>query len=121
MINIKNVSAGIAMMAVLGLLTVANVAHAEYPNILVNENMTIGSTGQGVVVLQGLLSEMGYLEIPAGVPFGYYGSMTKDALAKYQARTFITPSVGYFGPTTKVAMFTDFSNKGWMTILGWNK
>jgi len=56
-----------------------------------------------------------------GVPFGYYGSLTKDALAKYQFRMNINPSVGYFGPATKVVMFTDFTNKGWMHILGWNK
>jgi peptidoglycan hydrolase-like protein with peptidoglycan-binding domain len=92
---------------------------AEYPNIIMGQNMTVGSTGQGVVVLQGLMSELGFLNVPDGIPFGYYGGMTRDAVAKYQSSTYVTPAVGYYGPVTKSSMYNDFSNHGWLGMLGW--
>lgn len=112
---------GISVFAVLVMTVFVSVpkANAEYPNILAGQNMTIGSTGQGVVVLQGLMSELGYLSVPSGIPFGYYGSMTRDAVAKYQASTNVTPAVGYYGPVTKVSMYSDFANHGWLPLLGW--
>ena len=94
-------------------------AHAESPDILSGNNLSIGSTGQGVVVLQGLLSEMGFLNIPAGIPFGYYGAITKSAVDKYQSSLSIYPSSGNFGPDTKIAMHSDLSNHGYLNILGW--
>lgn len=112
---------GISVFAVLVMTVLISVpkAHAEYPNILAGQNMTIGSTGQGVVVLQGLMSELGYLNVPSGIPFGYYGSMTRDAVAKYQASTYVAPAVGYYGPITKVSMYSDFARHGWLPLLGW--
>ena len=88
-------------------------------NILTGTNLTVGSTEQNVVVLQGLLSEMGYLNIPFNIPLGYFGSLTKSALAKYQVSQNIYPPVGYFGPLTKIAMHQQFSSNGWLAILGW--
>lgn len=92
---------------------------SEYPNILTGQNMTVGSTGQGVVVLQGLMSELGFLNVPSGIPFGYYGSLTRDAVARYQASINVQPAVGYYGPITKVAMYSDFSQHRWLSTLGW--
>ncbi|MDD5152841.1 MAG: peptidoglycan-binding protein [Candidatus Pacebacteria bacterium] len=94
-------------------------AKAAENNILVGSNLTIGSTGQNVVVLQGLMSELGYLDIPLGVSMGYYGTMTKNAVARYQAAQLVSPAVGYFGPITKNAMQTQFASHNWLTILGW--
>lgn len=111
---------GLIMVLAMTLLVSAPQAKAaEYPNILVNQDMTLGSTGQGVVVLQALMSEMGYLNVPSGVPFGYYGSLTKSAVARYQASTNVSPPVGYYGPITKVSMHDDFSRRGWLPLLGW--
>lgn len=101
------------------LVSVPQAKAAEYPNILAGQNLTIGSTGQNVVVLQALMSELGYLNIPSGIPFGYYGSMTKDAVARYQSATNISPAVGYYGPVTKVSMYSDFAGHGWLPLLGW--
>jgi hypothetical protein len=92
---------------------------AETPNIIIGPNMTVGSTGQGVVVLQGLMSEMGYLSIPSGISFGYYGSLTRNAVSKYQVYNNISPSVGYYGPITKSSMYSDLSRHGWLQMLGW--
>ncbi len=92
---------------------------AQYPNIILGQDMAVGSTGQGVVVLQSLLSETGYLIIPAGVPFGYYGSLTMEAVARYQNSLNIVPSNGYFGAITKSAMYSHFAVHGWLDLLGW--
>lgn len=97
----------------------ASYAQAAEVNILTGVDMTLGSTGQHVVVLQGLLQELGYMSIPTGIPLGYYGVMTRDGLARYQAALNVTPAVGYFGPVTKVAMHQQFLSKGWLTGLGW--
>lgn len=92
---------------------------AVSPNILIGQDMTVGSTGQGVAVLQSLLSELGYLSVPAGVPFGYFGSLTQNAVARYQAAMNVSPAAGYFGPITKASMRSDFSSHGWLRLLGW--
>lgn len=34
----------------------------------------------------------------------YFGSLTKNALSKYQTANTILPSVGYFGPITRAQM-----------------
>ena len=112
------ISTGIIVFA-MTMLVSAPQAKAEYPNILAGQNMTMGSTGQDVVVLQGLMSELGYLSVPRGVPFGYYGSLTRDAVARYQSSTNVSPAVGYYGPLTKVSMYNDFSNRGWLKLLQW--
>lgn len=109
---------GASLVFAFGLFFSVPQANAE-TNILVSENLTIGSTGSGVVVLQGLLSEMGYMSIPVTVPFGYFGPATKAALARYQTTQSVSPSVGYFGPATKIAMHQHFASHNWLTMLGW--
>ena len=123
-INYFKLSTGILMgtgLMVFAMAMLVSVprANAEYPNILAGQNMTMGSTGQDVVVLQGLMSELGYLSVPNGVPFGYYGSLTRDAVARYQSSTNVSPAVGYYGPATKISMYNDFSNRGWLKLLQW--
>ena len=64
-------------------------------------DLTIGSTGADVNALQAMLIASGDLAIPA--PTGYFGEMTKAALAKRQARHGV-PATGYFGPLTRAAI-----------------
>lgn len=64
-------------------------------------DLTIGSTGADVSSLQATLVSKGKLVMPAGVSMGYFGSLTKTALASYQASAGIAPAVGYFGPITR--------------------
>ncbi|NCS98938.1 peptidoglycan-binding protein [Candidatus Parcubacteria bacterium] len=66
-------------------------------------DLTIGSTGADVVALQDVLIDLGYLNIPAGVSKGYFGSLTQSALASMQAAEGISPASGYFGPITRSA------------------
>ncbi len=97
----------------------ATLTHAATPQITAGENLTVGSEGPNVVVLQALLTETGYLNIPTGIAMGRFGGLTRDALARYQAATYVRPSVGYFGPVTKVSMYTDYAARGWLPLLGW--
>ena len=94
---------------------------AAEPNILTGNDLSVGTDGSHVVALQGLLSEMGYLTVPSDVAYGHFGSLTKNALARYQASRGVTPAVGYFGPVTKVSMYTDYLGHGWLALLGWNQ
>lgn len=64
-------------------------------------DLTIGSTGSQVTALQQWLVSKGYLMMPAGTSYGYFGALTKSALAKYQAEAGISPASGYFGPITR--------------------
>ena len=110
---------GLALGIIMVMVVAIPQAKAESPNILVGSDLTVGATGQGVVVLQGLLSEMGYLTVPAGISLGYYGALTKSAVARYQTSLQVSPPAGYFGPVTKVAVHQDFAPRGWLTLLGW--
>jgi hypothetical protein len=61
-------------------------------------SLTVGSTGSDVTALQQLLSDNGFLSV---APTGYFGSLTKKALAAWQASVGISPASGYFGPLTR--------------------
>ncbi len=69
--------------------------------MMFTSDLTIGSTGAEVTALQQWLVSKGYLVMPAGVAYGYFGPLTQSALAKYQAEAGISPAVGYFGPITR--------------------
>jgi len=69
-------------------------------------DLTLGAKGDDVMALQQFLNTNGYAVATtgAGSPGNettYFGSLTRTALAKYQAAKGITPSVGYFGPKTR--------------------
>lgn len=66
-----------------------------------SQNLTVGSTGSEVVALQQMLVAQGHLVMPAGVAYGYFGSMTKAAVAKWQAANGVSPAAGYWGPLSR--------------------
>lgn len=111
-------SAGIIIGLALALLISVPKTQAFEVNITAGPDMTIGSTGQSVAVLQGLLAERGFLNI-GNIPLGYYGPMTRDAVAKYQASRGVSPAAGYFGPLTKISMRQEFAAHNWLVLLGW--
>jgi peptidoglycan hydrolase-like protein with peptidoglycan-binding domain len=67
-------------------------------------DLTVGSTGNDVSELQKVLVSKGYLTMPAGVAMGYFGNLTKSAVAAWQAASGISPAAGYFGPISRGAM-----------------
>jgi len=67
-------------------------------------NLTVGDTGSDVAQLQFFLEQKGFLVMPAGVSRGYFGSLTKVALSRYQANASVVPAYGYFGPITRASV-----------------
>lgn len=65
-------------------------------------DLSYGSTGADVNALQQMLIDAGLLAIPA--PTGWFGPMTRAALAQWQAAHGVAPAVGYFGPITRAAI-----------------
>jgi peptidoglycan hydrolase-like protein with peptidoglycan-binding domain len=65
-------------------------------------DLTVGSRGADVQALQQILIDGGFLSIDA--PTGYFGSLTKAAVIKYQAAHSITPQSGYVGPLTRASL-----------------
>lgn len=111
-------TAGLAI--VLALTMMAGFQYAEASiNVTTAENMTVGSTGLEVVALQAIMSELGYLQVPVGVPLGYFGSLTRSAVARYQAARGVTPAVGYFGPLTKISLHQDLEARRMTLSMGW--
>jgi len=68
-----------------------------------NVDLTMGSKGADVTALQQVLVAKGHLVMPAGVAYGYFGTLTKTAVMAWQAASGITPAVGYFGPKSRAA------------------
>ena len=63
----------------------------------------MGSRGEHVTAIQKFLIEKGFLTLPTGVTYGYYGSMTKKAVMAYQESIGVA-STGYFGTKTRMMM-----------------
>lgn len=66
----------------------------------VTSDLTVGSSGAQVSALQGALVAQGHLVMPAGVATGYFGSLTKSAVQKWQAANGVS-ATGYFGPLSR--------------------
>lgn len=88
------------VVSAIALVAVATGASAE----TFTRSLTVGSRGDDVTALQTWLVAKGYLVMPSGVAMGYFGSLTKAAVAAYQTAKGITPAVGYFGPVTRAAV-----------------
>src|SRR3989344_1429670 len=63
-------------------------------------SLTMNSTGADVTCLQNYLTGTGHF-IFAGGATGYFGSITKAAVAAWQAANGVAPAVGYFGPISQ--------------------
>ncbi len=66
----------------------------------ISSDLTVGASGNSVVVLQQALVAQGYLVMPSGVAMGYFGSLTKAAVMRWQAAHGV-PATGYFGPLSR--------------------
>ncbi len=82
-------------------------------------DLTIGSRGAGVTVLQQFLIDQGDLTV-VSAPTGYFGTATQAALAKFQAANGIKPASGFYGPITRafLAKYQTSSSTGTSTGTG---
>jgi len=87
--------AGIVAVVALVAVSAVSASAASY-----TRSLTIGSNGTDVTELQMTLVAKGYLVMPTGVAYGYFGTLTKNAVAAFQTANGITPAAGYFGPIT---------------------
>lgn len=71
-----------------------------------NVNLTIGSRGADVISLQQILVAKGFLQMPSGVLYGYFGPLTRAAVARWQAANEIIPPAGFFGPISRATIAT---------------
>lgn len=73
--------------------------------IIISRNLTVGARGDDVKLLQQFLiiknKGPAAMALSGATATGYFGSMTRAALAEYQASVGISPPVGYFGPITR--------------------
>lgn len=72
-------------------------------------NLTIGSRGTNVTLLQQFLVSKDFLEMPVGVSYGYFGVITKGAVARWQRANGIAPAVGFFGPISRARIATEIN------------
>jgi hypothetical protein len=100
----------IAMLQAAGIISAAQAAslsasisgtQAVSSGYNFTKDLTVGSKGADVSALQQILVNGGYLTMPVGVAYGYFGALTKSAVIKYQLAKGITPAAGYFGPKTR--------------------
>lgn len=95
------------LVAELSKNTADRVPSTPLPTQAFSRNLTVGISGSDVVQLQQFLEQKGFLTMPPGVAKGYFGTITRAALAKYQAARQISPAVGYFGPLTRERVSTE--------------
>src|SRR3989338_4311110 len=63
-------------------------------------DLTIGSQGSDVTCLQNYLTSTGHFTFSGGST-GYFGSITRTAVAAWQAANGVAPAVGYFGAISR--------------------
>jgi peptidoglycan hydrolase-like protein with peptidoglycan-binding domain len=80
-------------------------------NFMSESVLRVGSRGQDVVTLQMFLQGRGFLRMPNGVAYGYFGKLTSSALAQYQASIGLTPS-GNFDSTTRGKVMSEMNMSG---------
>ena len=97
-----------ALLASIQLLQaqLTNQAPATVSSFNFTKDLTLGSKGDDVKELQKFLNAKGYAVAQTGAgslgnETTTFGSLTKAALAKYQAAVGISPAVGYFGPKSR--------------------
>ncbi len=97
------------LVALQGAASSSSTGSAASAALLASGDLTLGSKGAAVMDLQKFLNANGaqVAASGAGSPGNEtttFGSLTKAALAKWQAAKGVSPAAGYFGPRTRAAM-----------------
>lgn len=94
--------------------TSATSGSAPIANVVPSRDLKLGSSGTDVIWLQAFLivasSGSAAVALAKAGPTGYFGPITKAALAEYQAKSGISPAAGYFGPLTRARVTATLNN-----------
>ena len=84
-----------------------------------SRSLTLGAKGDDVTCLQNYLKGTGHFTYAGGAT-GYFGNVTKNAVAAWQAANGVSPAVGYFGSISraKYASLTAGTTTGGGTSTG---
>jgi peptidoglycan hydrolase-like protein with peptidoglycan-binding domain len=89
-------------------ITIPGITLSSTSTFTFTRNLTIGSRGPDVAVLQHYLNTHGFPVVSTpgyagslGYETQYFGIKTQNALAKFQESVGISPSTGFFGPITR--------------------
>lgn len=74
-----------------------------------SRSLGVGTQGADVTELQVILEQKGFLVMPQGVAYGFFGPLTRAAVAGYQVANGIAPAVGYFGPLTRSRLISELA------------
>ena len=99
----------IAIASVSATTTAVIAASSTYPYPLGLRDLTLGMSGNDVKALQHYLDLSAYPLAATGIgslgsESSYFGTLTRNALAKWQKAHKVSPSVGYYGKLTRAAM-----------------
>jgi peptidoglycan hydrolase-like protein with peptidoglycan-binding domain len=86
--------------AAIGLFSLIFTNNVSAQTSAFSRDLTIGSTGTDVSALQQVLATAGTFNMP---PTGFFGAITKAALASWQASKGL-PATGFFGPMSRAAL-----------------
>ncbi|HEY4497261.1 MAG TPA: peptidoglycan-binding protein, partial [Candidatus Paceibacterota bacterium] len=86
----------LALQAQLNALVGGGSAPASSGSCSFTRDLTLGSKGDDVTCLQNYLTGTGHFTFAGGAT-GYFGSITKAAVAAWQAANGVAPAAGYFG------------------------
>jgi LPXTG-site transpeptidase (sortase) family protein len=79
--------------------------------------LSIGESGADVSALQTALEQRGFLTMPATVATGYFGTLTKAAVAAYQTSVGL-PAIGSFDSLTRSSLITDLATNSVLPYTG---
>jgi len=90
-----------------GFMLPAEISAALDTPVAPSRDLEMGSSGGDVSALQARLSQgsgPAAQALAAAGMTGYFGPLTKAALAEWQASNGISPAAGYFGPLTRAKL-----------------
>lgn len=79
-----------------------------------SRSLTVGARGDDVTCLQGYLASTGHLSVAAT---GYFGNLTKAAVAAWQAANGVSPAAGYFGSISRAKYVAVAGSDGGGTVV----
>jgi len=88
-------------------------ASVKFDTVTSTKDLDVGASGADVIALQKYLIEKNKGQkakaLATAGATGYFGSLTKAALAEFQASVGISPAIGYYGSKTREYISADIS------------